>query len=891
MKIVKTTIGLFLAATLLFSEVRIPAYAEGMEETELETVQQEEMSGENWNEESAASAGEVEFTVQTESADGTGETEKPEATEPAEGKVEPESVTASEPETEAGLSEEGQLYAAGADQDSLTVMNPDNKLSITVEYPRTISCGTETVFKMSASGGTGNYKYRIYGITTYDASELVNVYDISKNNNSAYSYNNEFRFSFTASGTYYIRFNAMDMGTNQTVDSGSPRYGRQIRLDIQDPAYPSVEEKAKQLVEECLQAGCTTDYEKALWLHDWIVTHMEYDNSLKYCSAEGALTRGEGTCDAYHRGYVMLLKKAGIPTGRIEGNGHVWTAVKMDGKWYQVDTTWDDAGDKYQGTYRQYMYFGLTDYITGLVHSDHQSAVAGYESTSLENNYFIKSGEITKWSDPFVSSISQNLAAGQTKFILDVTRDKMPISSGYIPDPHNKNVLYNLVAYYLSQQDWNGSKISVSYKDEKLTVIKGADAYEPICLKIVPPAKTVYEKGEAVNKTGLTVTAYYAGGTKVRKLNDGEYKVNGFDTNTVGTRTATVTAGEESASFTYTVKESQNTGGNGGQTGTAKAASVSYRTHIQSVGWQGFKKDGAMSGTSGMAKRLEGIEIKLDTKADLGIQYTTHCQSYGWLPWSANGEMNGTSGEAKRLEAIKIQLTGADKNLYDIYYRVHAQSYGWLNWAKNGEASGTAGYGKRLEGIQIVIVEKGKTFNRNMQGISSNTSICYASLNGGEPAVSGAGVSSVKYRTHIQSVGWQGWKKDGAMSGTSGISKRLEGIEIQLSNRPYQGGITYRTHIQSIGWQGWKADGAMSGTSGQSKRLEAIEIKLTGVMAQKYDIYYRVHAQSYGWLGWAKNGAPAGTAGYGKRLEGIEIRLVPKGGKAPGSTVRPFVEK
>ena len=114
-----------------------------------------------------------------------------------------------------------------------------------------------------------------------------------------------------------------------------------------------------------------------------------------------------------------------------------------------------------------------------------------------------------------------------------------------------------------------------------------------------------------------------------------------------------------------------------------------------------------MSGTSGKAKRLEGIEISVSSNKNLGIQYSTHCQTYGWLPWSANGEMNGTTGEAKRLEAIKIQLTGADKDKYDVYYRVHAQSYGWLGWAKNGEESGTAGYAKRLEGIQIVLVPKG----------------------------------------------------------------------------------------------------------------------------------------------------------------------------------------
>lgn len=69
--------------------------------------------------------------------------------------------------------------------------------------------------------------------------------------------------------------------------------------------------------------------------------------------------------------------------------------------------------------------------------------------------------------------------------------------------------------------------------------------------------------------------------------------------------------------------------------------------------------------------------------------------------------MSGTTGEAKRLEAICIELTGANKDKYDVYYRVHAQTYGWLDWSKNGEMAGTEGLAKRLEGIQIVLVPKG----------------------------------------------------------------------------------------------------------------------------------------------------------------------------------------
>lgn len=105
---------------------------------------------------------------------------------------------------------------------------------------------------------------------------------------------------------------------------------------------------------------------------------------------------------------------------------------------------------------------------------------------------------------------------------------------------------------------------------------------------------------------------------------------------------------------------------------------------------------------------------------------------------------------------------------------------------------------------------------------------------------------SISYQTHVQDYGWQSWKSNGEVSGTVGQSKRLEGINIKLSN--INGSIEYKTHVQDIGWQDWKSNGQMSGTSGQSKRLEAIKVKLSGEAANQYDVYYRVHAQDYGWL-------------------------------------------
>lgn len=162
-----------------------------------------------------------------------------------------------------------------------------------------------------------------------------------------------------------------------------------------------------------------------------------------------------------------------------------------------------------------------------------------------------------------------------------------------------------------------------------------------------------------------------------------------------GSATITATCSGKSTSCKVTV------------TKTVSTPHVSYNTHVQNVGWQGYVKDGATAGTSGRSLRLEGIHISVSGVSGLGIQYRTHVQNIGWQGWSSNGAMSGTSGKSYRLEAIQMALTGVNAANYDVYYRVHAQNVGWLTWAKNGQAAGTEGMSYRLEAIQIRLVKKG----------------------------------------------------------------------------------------------------------------------------------------------------------------------------------------
>lgn len=149
---------------------------------------------------------------------------------------------------------------------------------------------------------------------------------------------------------------------------------------------------------------------------------------------------------------------------------------------------------------------------------------------------------------------------------------------------------------------------------------------------------------------------------------------------------------------------------------------------------------------------------------------------------------------------------------------------------------------------------------------SSMNSIMLTNLNYDEPGV--------KYRTHVQNVGWQDYQVNGNMAGTEGRSLRLEAIDISLMGSLSNINVVYQTHVQNIGWQDWKTNGQQAGTEGMGLRLEAIRIFLQDT--DEYSIMYRVHIQNIGWQDWKKDAEVAGTEGRGLRLEAIQIKIVPK---------------
>ena len=345
--------------------------------------------------------------------------------------------------------------AAANYQHSTTAQSGDITLTVQWNDPR---LGQETTFHVTATGGSGAHQFRMDAPTYMDPDgSSESVADPSRNQWQQYTgecTSHDYQFEMTASGTYYLRFYLMDKA------AGVYYLRSNVFASANDDAYPAVSAIVKSAVDKCSADTDGSDYARALRLHDWTLDQLEYDHNLNWCSAESGLTRHQGTCESYQRIYSKLLNAAGIANGRITGNGHTWNAVKIDSKWCQMDLTWDDTSDNWYGDLDQrHLYFGLTDELMAIAHSDHtanyQKADYAYRSTDLSNNYFVRNGKADEWAEKYADRIQQNLDAKAESFSIDADNQSFP--------PSISGIQNGIVAYAMNLREWktDGAKVEL----------------------------------------------------------------------------------------------------------------------------------------------------------------------------------------------------------------------------------------------------------------------------------------------------------------------------------------------------------------------------------------------------------------------------------------------
>ena len=154
-----------------------------------------------------------------------------------------------------------------------------------------------------------------------------------------------------------------DYGYSRTTTSGAGPVQIELEPKLAEP-MDSIIRKQQELdatVEAILASVPSgSDYEKALFVHDYLVQTTEYDSATfaliqnspdqsimhDASTAYGCLVNHEAVCEGYAKAYQLLLNRLGIEVGRVSGvaggGSHTWNYIVLDGEYYYVDVTWDD---------------------------------------------------------------------------------------------------------------------------------------------------------------------------------------------------------------------------------------------------------------------------------------------------------------------------------------------------------------------------------------------------------------------------------------------------------------------------------------------------------------------------------------------------------------------
>lgn len=148
-----------------------------------------------------------------------------------------------------------------------------------------------------------------------------------------------------------------------------------------------------------------SDYEKSLYLYEYLITNTSYandaidnlDNMPWASSLVGVFTMGKCTCTGYAKAYQYLLQLSGINCAVVSGKAttpqgrrsHAWVIQECDGSYYYTDPTWGDCFDGNNKEYISHSYFCLSESEIEKTHTINHKDILP-KCTANKDNYFVK---------------------------------------------------------------------------------------------------------------------------------------------------------------------------------------------------------------------------------------------------------------------------------------------------------------------------------------------------------------------------------------------------------------------------------------------------------------------------------------------------------------------
>ena len=169
----------------------------------------------------------------------------------------------------------------------------------------------------------------------------------------------------------YIQYNIKSYAYHYKGNNVSAEVSIDLKYRESKAQTAYVERRVTEILDEIITPEMNS-HEKVEAIHDWIVLHLAYDVSLQKYTAYDGLATGSTVCQGYSLLAYKMLEQSGVKNRIVEGQAggqlHAWNLVLLDGKWYHLDTTWDDPTPDQPGKV-SYNYYLLTDEEMGEDHT------------------------------------------------------------------------------------------------------------------------------------------------------------------------------------------------------------------------------------------------------------------------------------------------------------------------------------------------------------------------------------------------------------------------------------------------------------------------------------------------------------------------------------------
>ena len=127
------------------------------------------------------------------------------------------------------------------------------------------------------------------------------------------------------------------------------------------------------------------------------------------------------------------------------------------------------------------------------------------------------------------------------------------------------------------------------------------------------------------------------------------------------------------------------------------------------------------------------------------------------------------------------------------------------------------------------------------------------------------------YQTYVTRKSWSKWVSENRISNSLEDKLDIQAIKINFPNHKVFYSVYYN---EAEGWSPEVSTGEMAGTTGKSKAIFGVRLQLDEAGAKEFDLLYRVHKFDDTWTPWAKNGETIYS--NGQKLNAIQIKLEPK---------------